>query len=286
MVEREKENVVRKIIVSAVAVIVATVMLSAAPPVKKKAAPAKRATVAAKKTAVAVKKESPSPFKTQQQKLSYALGMDIAKRLKSIDVKVDVQLFNKAVQDVLSGAKPMLTEKEADAARRSYFMKLGQARKAKEQAEAKKNLKAGQAFLARNKTQPGVVPLPDGLQYLVIKKGTGASPKLDDEVTVNYSGTLVDGTEFDSSYVRGKPAVFPVKRIIKGFREGLLHMKAGGKYRLFIPANLAYGNRRAGKLIGPGSTLIFDVDLLSVKKAPLTKPGIKLKGKRITTKTK
>lgn len=269
----------RKIIVSAAVFIVATVMLWSAPPVKKKAAPAKKATVAAKKATSSI-------LKTEQEKLSYALGMDIANRLKAIDAKVNRKLFDRAISDVFSGSKTLLTGKEADNVRRSYFQKLRKAEQAKAKVEADRNLAAGKAFLAKNKTQPGVKTLPDGLQYLVIKEGTGSSPTLDDEVTVNYSGTLVDGTEFDSSFTRGKPAVFPVKRIIKGFREGLLKMKVGGKYRLFIPPDLAYGVRGAGKHIPPNSTLIFDVDLLSIKKAPITKPRVKIKGKKITTKTK
>ena len=142
-----------------------------------------------------------------------------------------------------------------------------------------KNTKEGEKFLAENKTKPGVKTTASGLQYLVEKEGSGAAPKETDTVTVNYRGTLIDGTEFDSSYKRGEPATFPVNRVIKGWTEALQLMKPGGKYKLFIPANLAYGPSGAGGDIGPNATLIFEVELMSAKPAeaattsPATSPA-------------
>jgi FKBP-type peptidyl-prolyl cis-trans isomerase FklB len=127
------------------------------------------------------------------------------------------------------------------------------------------NKKAGEDFLAQNKTKPGVVALPDGLQYKILKEGTGPKPTANDTVVCNYRGTLLDGTEFDSSYKRGQPATFPVSGVIKGWTEGVQLMPVGSKWQLFLPADLAYGNRGAGQDIGPNATLIFEVELLSIQ---------------------
>jgi FKBP-type peptidyl-prolyl cis-trans isomerase FklB len=137
---------------------------------------------------------------------------------------------------------------------------------------AEKNKKDGAAFLAENKKKEGVVTLPSGLQYKIITQGTGNTPKATDTVTVNYRGSLVDGTEFDSSYKRGQPATFPVNGVIKGWTEALQLMKEGAKWQLFIPSDLAYGEKGAGNVIGPNATLIFDVELISAKEASQESP--------------
>ena len=153
------------------------------------------------------------------------------------------------MKETLAGLQKELMEKQAERAK----------------LLAEKNKKEGEAFLAANKTKEGVKTLPDGLQYKVIKEGTGKTPKADDTVVTNYRGTLIDGTEFDSSYKRGQPATFPVKGVIPGWTEALQLMKEGSKWELFIPSNLAYGERGAGNAIGPNATLVFEIELISVK---------------------
>jgi FKBP-type peptidyl-prolyl cis-trans isomerase FklB len=168
------------------------------------------------------------------------------------------------IRDSLTGKKTLLTESEA----RETIMALQKDLQAKMQeklkAQAEKNKKEGEAFLAENRGKKGVKTLPSGLQYKVITDGKGRSPLATDTVTVNYRGTLIDGTEFDNSYKRGQPATFPVNGVIKGWTEALQLMKEGSKWQLFIPSNLAYGERSAGGRIGPNATLIFEVDLIKV----------------------
>ena len=224
---------------------------------KKKPAPA-----AAKKPAGAL-----VPALPPEGKLSYALGEDIGRRLKELNATIDMKSFSKGVEDVLKGNQPSISEEEAANTLKEFFGKVqaDQARKAQEAGE--KNLKEGEAFLKENGTKKGVITTASGLEYTVLQEGTGASPKSSDTVTVNYSGKLIDGTEFDSSYKRGQPATFEVSHVIPGWIEGLQLMKAGGKYRLFVPAKLAYGERGAGQVIGPNAVLIFDVELMSVAPA-------------------
>lgn len=190
-------------------------------------------------------------LKTQKDKLSYAIGVDVGNSLKKNSIDVDMNVLMQGMKDAVSG-KPQMTDQQIKETMIAYQ---------KEQAE--KNKTAGDAFLAESKKKPGVVTLPSGLQYKILKKGTGKSPKATDTVTVNYRGTLIDGTEFDSSYKRGQPATFPVKGVIPGWIEALQLMKEGAKWELFIPADLAYGaSGRPG--IPPNSTLIFEVELISV----------------------
>src|SRR5699024_8017267 len=168
------------------------------------------------------------------------------------------------VQDVVSGATPKLTEQEAKVTFQALMrdVRAAQLEKAKQQAKA--NLEAGKAFLAKNKKKEGIKVTDSGLQYKVLKKGDGPQPDANDTVTVHYVGTLIDGTVFDSSRKRGKPATFPVDKVIPGWTEALQLMHEGAHYMLFIPPELAYGPRGAGKMIGPNETLIFDVELLKV----------------------
>jgi FKBP-type peptidyl-prolyl cis-trans isomerase FklB len=205
-------------------------------------------------------------LKTQKDKISYAIGLDVGNGLKKNEVDVDPDIVAKAIKDVMSGNKPLMTELEVKTA----IMDLQKDLQAKQQERAKvqgdKNKKEGEAFLVKNKTKDGVKTLPSGLQYKVITEGKGKSPKASDTVTVQYRGTLIDGTEFDSSYKRGQPATFPVGGVIKGWTEALQLMKEGSKWQLVIPSDLAYGaNGTPGGPIGPNAVLIFDVELVSIK---------------------
>ncbi len=205
---------------------------------------------------------SAGELKTEKQKLSYIIGYQIGFNLKREGTEIDPSLLSEAVQDALNGTEPKLSKEEMQAT-----MKAVQQRKMQEQkARLEKNEKAGQDFLAANKKKEGVVELPSGLQYKIIKAGSGSQPKADDTVTVNYKGTLITGKQFDSSYDRGQPATFPINGVIQGWQEALQLMKEGAKWEIYVPAKLAYGARGAGSDIGPGETLIFDVELLEIKK--------------------
>jgi len=194
-----------------------------------------------------------SVLSNEKDRVSYAIGMMIGHNLQQQSLPINPEMLARAINDMQSGATPLLTLPEANEAIRSFQM----AQVAKLKAE-------GEAFLATNKNNPGVVTLPDGLEYRVITEGMGATPVAGDTVTVNYRGTLVNGTEFDSSFKRGHPATFPVTGVIRGWTEALEKMKAGSKWELFIPSDLAYGPQgRPG--IPPNSVLIFEVDLLSVE---------------------
>ena len=203
-------------------------------------------------------------FENEKQRRSYALGMDIGNSLKELPVDIQVDALSEGVSDVVSGGKTKLSQDELDAVMQSFVkeMEAAQQKKASEQAE--NNLEKGQKFLAENKTKDGVKTTDSGLQYKVIEEGDGPSPSADDSVTVHYTGKLIDGTVFDSSRERGEPVTFPVDAVIPGWTEALQLMKQGAKYELYIPADLAYGERGAGAQIGPNETLIFDVELLKV----------------------
>jgi len=205
----------------------------------------------------------PAPL-AEGQKLSYALGMDIASQLKP-SVQLDPEAFARGMKDVLAGGHTLLTETEVRALIEGMKAEMGKKFQAERQAAATKAKTDGEAFLAANKAKPGVVALESGLQYEVLKAGDGRKPTLEDTVLCQYRGTLVDGTEFDSSYGRSEPASFPVKGVIKGWTEALQLMPIGSKWRLVIPAQLAYGPRGAGPIIAPNSTLVFELELLGVK---------------------
>jgi FKBP-type peptidyl-prolyl cis-trans isomerase FklB len=202
-------------------------------------------------------------FKTPKDKLSYALGADMGNNLKKFEIDVNADVYIKGMKDAMSGGKVLLTDEEIKALIVSLQKDLQTKQQEKMKAQGEKNKKEGEAFLAENKKKEGVKTLPSGLEYKVITEGKGKSPKDTDTVTVHYKGTLIDGTEFDSSYKRNEPATFPVNGVIKGWTEALQLMKEGSKWQLFIPANLAYGDAgRPG--IPPNSVLIFEVDLLKV----------------------
>ena len=200
-------------------------------------------------------------LKTQKDKVSYIIGMDIGKNMKLQAIDIDPEMIAKGIKDVLSGEKPSLSEQEINETMAAFQKEM----MAKRQEIAKKNQKEGESFLEENKKKEGVKTLPSGLQYRVIKAGAGKKPKSTDTVTIHYRGTLVNGTEFDNSYRRWEPLSIPVKDVIPGWTEALQLMEEGAKWQVFIPSNLAYGERGAGRDIGPNATLIFEIELISIK---------------------
>jgi FKBP-type peptidyl-prolyl cis-trans isomerase FklB len=203
-------------------------------------------------------------LKSVKEKASYAIGSNFGRTLRSQLVEIDMKAFTKGIEDGLAGAKLLLT----DAEMKEVMTALQAEVTAKRGAAGEKNKKDGEAFLAENAKKPGIVVLPSGLQYRVITEGTGAKPKATDSVTTHYRGTLIDGTEFDSSYARGEPASFRVGGVIRGWTEALQLMPVGSKWELFVPSNLGYAERGSGPKIGPNSTLIFEVELLSIDEQP------------------
>ncbi len=194
----------------------------------------------------------------------YAIGVGIGRSLHRDSVDVDPNVLLQGIKDALAGSKPLMTDDEIKSAMIALQGDVRQRQMQKMQLAAEANKRDGEAFLAANKTKPGVVTLPSGLQYKILKEGTGPKPTASDSVVCNYRGTLLDSTEFDSSYKRGQPATFQVGQVIKGWTEALQLMPVGSKWELFIPAELAYGERGAGQNIGPNATLIFEVELLSI----------------------
>jgi FKBP-type peptidyl-prolyl cis-trans isomerase len=223
------------------------------------------ATATPPKHTPAAKGPQTTALTTQKEKQSYAIGMNLGENLKNQSVDIDPNLLLKGVKDTLSGGKPLLTPEEERATLMELQAGLRKTQMEKMQKAGEKNKKDGEAFLAANKTKPGVVTLPSGLQYKIMQTGTGPKPTVNDSVSCNYRGTLIDGTEFDSSYKRGQPTTFPVSGVIKGWTEALQLMPVGSKWQLFVPASLAYGDRAASALIGPDATLIFDVELVSIQ---------------------
>ncbi|MBI5098245.1 MAG: FKBP-type peptidyl-prolyl cis-trans isomerase [Nitrospirae bacterium] len=217
--------------------------------------------------------EENSVLKTQRDKVSYGIGMEIGNSLKSQSIDIDPDILARGVKDMLSGKEPLITDQEFRETMTNFKneMMAKQMERMKEIAE--KNKKEGEAFLDENKKKEGVVTLPSGLQYKVIKEGSGEMPKPTDTVTVNYRGALINGTEFDSSESHGQPATFKVNGVIPGWTEALQLMKAGSKWQLFIPSTLAYGDHGAGREIGPNSTLVFDVELLSIEGSAVKNEG-------------
>jgi FKBP-type peptidyl-prolyl cis-trans isomerase FklB len=216
-------------------------------------------------TATGTRTSAPLTLKTQKDKVSYAIGMNIGKSLHKDSVDIDPAIFARGVKDALTSAKPLLSDEEMKTVLTALQGQLRQQQEVAARTAGEANRKAGEAFLAENKTKDGVVTLPSGLQYKIITPGTGPKPTATDTVVCNYRGTLLDGTEFDSSYKRGQPATFPVSGVIKGWTEAVQLLPVGSKWQLFIPASLAYGDRGAGPDIGPDSTLIFEVELVSIQ---------------------
>jgi len=211
--------------------------------------------------------EKSTQLKDQKDKVSYSIGLQIGSNLSRQKVEVNPDVLAAGIKDAITG-KPQLTQDQIKDVMTQF--EKGMEQKQKELGE--KNKTDGAKFLEENKKKPGVKTTASGLEYKVIKEGTGPTPKPTDMVTVNYRGTLINGTEFDSSYKRGQPATFPVNGVIKGWTEALQLMKKGSKFELFIPPNLAYGERAVGPDIGPNATLIFEVELLDVKPPPTPAP--------------
>ena len=208
----------------------------------------------------------------QKDKVSYSIGLDIGGTLKRQMIDVNEEVLNRGLQDGLKGEKPLLTDEQTKEVMQAFQKEMLAKQEAVKKEAGAKNSAAGKKFLDENKAKEGVKTTSSGLQYKVEKDGSGPRPSATDTVKVNYKGTTIDGKEFDSSYKRGEPATFPVNRVIKGWTEALQLMKVGSKYQLFIPADLAYGERGAGSDIGPNSTLIFDVELLGIEPAAASAP--------------
>jgi len=209
---------------------------------------------------------SKEDLKTQKDKVSYSIGLDIGKNMKANSVDIDADILLKGIKDGLEEKEGLLTEEEIAQVMQDFQQDLMAKQMAKQKEEGDKNLKEGETFLEANKKKEGVKVLPSGLQYKVLKSGNGPSPKETDKVKTHYKGTLINGTEFDNSISRGEPAVFPVNGVIKGWTEALQLMKVGDKWELYIPANLAYGEKGAGGAIPPNATLVFEVELLGIEK--------------------
>lgn len=201
---------------------------------------------------------------TPSEKLSYMMGMDIGTFLKEVPREIDFEIFTRGVKDVYNGEQTLLTQEEAEQIKQAFVKEMQTEAILKMNEIKEKNKKDGEMFLAENKNKEGVITTASGLQYIVLTKGTGLSPKIDDKVKVHYAGILIDGTEFDSSYKRGEPVTFPLNGVIAGWGEALQLMKVGGKNRLFIPSQLAYGEQGSGP-IGSNSVLIFEVELLGIE---------------------
>lgn len=202
-------------------------------------------------------------LKTEKDKVSYMVGMDVGKGLASIKDEIDLAVVIQALQASVKGDKTALSQDEALKVRQDFMTKLQAKRAAEEKTKAESNKKAGEEFLVKNKAKKGVTTTASGLQYEVVKQGSGPKPKDTDTVQVHYTGTLLDGTKFDSSVDRGEPATFPLKGVIPGWTEGLQQMPVGSKYKFYIPSSLAYGENGPGP-IGPNAMLTFEVELLKI----------------------
>jgi FKBP-type peptidyl-prolyl cis-trans isomerase FklB len=247
------------------------VMAQDAPPAAKAgpspAAKTAQAPAAKSGQSAPAKKPGPVPLvlKTPKDKASYAIGMNIGKGLHRDGVDVDPSILLRGLRDALGDRKSLLTDEEIKAAMVALQSDVHKKQEEKMAIAGEGNKKLGEAFLSENKARDGVITLPDGLQYKIIKEGTGPKPTGTDSVVCNYKGTLIDGTEFDSSYKRGQPATFPVGQVIKGWTEILQLMPVGSKWEIFVPSELGYGPRGAGGSIGPNATLIFEIELLSIQ---------------------
>ena len=204
-----------------------------------------------------------APLMTEQEKISYALGFNIGSNLKR-DYDIDLNSFFKGVEESRTD-KSTMSDEEMKTTISLFQQKMRQKQMAEMKLKAETNKADGAAYLAANKTKEGVITLESGLQYKILNKGEGASPKATDKVKCHYRGTTIDGKEFDSSHKRGEPATFGVNGVIKGWTEALQLMKPGSKWMLYIPSDLAYGDRGAGNAVPPGAALIFEVELISIE---------------------
>jgi FKBP-type peptidyl-prolyl cis-trans isomerase FklB len=203
----------------------------------------------------------PGPLTTEHQKLSYAIGVLFGRNM-SLEVEVDNDVFLQGVRDVLEGQQLKLAPEEM----REVVQRFQDQQVRARGEQASRNLEAGKKFLSDNAKKEGVATLPGGVQYKVLRAADGAKPGLQDTVVVHYKGTLIDGKEFDSSYGRGEPATIPLKNVIKGWQDAVTAMPVGSKWEIYVPAQLGYGEQGAGRDIEPNSTLVFEIELLEIKK--------------------
>jgi len=208
------------------------------------------------------------PLETNKDKVSYSIGLDLGKYLSNMKGKIDYDLLKDGIDDGFNGAEPRLSQEEITSAQEEFAAVLQAEQEAQLEEMKQKNSDAGEAYLEENKSKEGVVTTESGLQYEVMVKGDGQTPTPEDTVKVDYVGTLIDGTEFDSSITRGEPVTFPVDQVIPGWTEILQLMPVGSKYRVSIPTNLAYGEAGAPPVIEPNSVLIFEIELLGIEEAP------------------
>jgi FKBP-type peptidyl-prolyl cis-trans isomerase len=201
---------------------------------------------------------------SNDSKASYAIGQDIGRNLKPAAAHIDMDAFLKGIEDMMNDVDPALPPEELQAAIQEFSQAVTEEQEAERVAQAETNLADGVAYMAENGAKEGVITTESGLQYEVMREGDGAMPTDEDQVSINYSGSLVDGTEFDSSYERGVPATFSVNGVIAGFTEALMLMNVGGQIRVVIPGSLGYGPGGSGELIGPNATLIFEIELLEI----------------------
>lgn len=201
---------------------------------------------------------------TEKQRVSYMVGLDVARNLQPIKDEIDLAIVDQAVRHALAGDKPLLDQAAVDATRQRFTEHLRQKREAEQQALAARNQREGEAFLASNSRKPNVHSTASGLQYQVLRAGSGARPGASDTVRVNYIGSLLDGREFENTYAIDHPAEFPLNQVMPGWREAMPLMQVGGKYRFWIPARLAYGDRGVPGTIEPNATLVFEVELLAI----------------------
>ncbi|ABW67381.1 FKBP-type peptidyl-prolyl cis-trans isomerase [Desulfosudis oleivorans] len=219
---------------------------------------------------------APPALETDKDKASYAIGVNMAQALVKIKDEVNIDMVAAGLKDKVDGNTLLIEEADARSLLADFSKKLREKQMAEREALGQKNLEEGQAFLEANKAKPDVVTTESGLQYMVVKKGDGPVPTNEDRVKVHYRGTTIDGTEFDSSYEREEPVTLAVTGVIKGWTEALQLMPVGSTYKLFVPADLAYGPRGAGDRIGPNAVLVFDVELLEIvtpEKTPAETPG-------------
>ncbi len=217
-------------------------------------------------TTQVVAQEAPA-LKTRRDRESYAIGVEVARNFKRQGFALDLDLVIKGMQDAKAGDKLLLTDAEIVDTLNAFGAEVRQKKAADRLSAGQENKKAGEEFLAANKTKEGVVSLPSGLQYRIMREGSGKKPAADDMVEINYRGTLIDGTQFESTYDAGKPPTYKVSdpRLVAGLREALKLMPVGSKWQLYVPPQLAYGQQGLGRLVGPYSTLIFEVELLNIK---------------------
>jgi FKBP-type peptidyl-prolyl cis-trans isomerase FklB len=225
-----------------------------------------------KATSGSTKTYKAEDLNSQKKKVSYAIGLDIGKNFKTRAMDIDLDILFQGLRDAQGSGQPLLSNEEIQKTMTQFQQDMMKVEQEKRMGQAMANKAKEDAFLKKNAMEPGIKVTTSGLQYRVISNGSGPLPKVNDTVKVHYRGTLLDGSEFDSSYKRNQPAVFPLNGVIKGWTEALQMMKVGSKWQIFLPSNLAYGEQGAGQVIGPNSTLIFDVELLSIEKTATSTP--------------